>query len=150
VLWREVASWVLGASIHQTTPRGHDQYASPSVYANGSCPAGCACDVVRLLHGPHRLGARLVMILLSHRGWPPAAIAELLACDPVTVRRWIHRYNQRGVDGLCDQPRPGRPRLGSPRLGERIVRLLAEPKAWTITRLWQRLGRPSMSLRTLH
>jgi transposase len=122
----------------------------PNVYANHSCPAGCPCDVLGVLHGPHRLGARLVMILLSQQGWPPAAIAELLGCDAATVRRWIHRYNQGGVAGLGDRPRAGRPRLGSPRLGERIRRLLAEPKAWTIPRLWQRLGRPAMSLRTLH
>jgi transposase len=120
------------------------------VYANRSCPAGCACDVARLLSGPHRVGARLVMILLSSQGWPPSAIAELLGCDPATVRRWIHRYNQHGVAGLADQPRSGRPRLGSPRLGERITRLLADPTGWTIGRLYRRLGRPAMSLRTLH
>jgi Homeodomain-like domain/DDE superfamily endonuclease len=122
----------------------------PSVYAKPSCPAGCPCDVVGLLHGPHRVGARLVMILLSHQHWPPVAIAELLGCDPATVRRWIHRYTQDGVRGLEDRPPCGRPRLGSRRLGQRIRRLLAEPKAWTIARLYQRLGRPAMSLRTLH
>jgi transposase len=120
------------------------------VYANRSCPSGCSCDVLRLLSGRHRVGYRLVMILLSQRGWPAAAIAELLGCDPATVRRWIHRYNQDGTAGLADRPRPGRPRLGSPRLGERIARLLAEPTAWTIGRLYRRLGRPAMSLRTLH
>jgi transposase len=120
------------------------------VYANRSCPAACPCDLLGALHGPHRVGYRLVMILLSHRGWPPAAIAEVLGCDPATVRRWIHRYNSHGVTGLADRPRAGRPRLGSPRLGERIRRLLAEPRPWTISRLYQRLGRPAMSLRTLH
>jgi transposase len=54
------------------------------------------------------------MILLSSQGWPPSAIAELLGCDPATVRRWIHRDHQHGVAGLADQPRSGRPRLGSP------------------------------------
>ena len=122
----------------------------PSVYAKRPCPAGDPCDVLGLLHGPHRVGCRLVMILLSQHGCSAAQIASLLACDPCTVRRWIHRYHQHGVDGLSDRPRAGRPRLGSPRLGERIVRLLAEPKAWTIGRLWKRLGRPAMSLRTLH
>ena len=122
----------------------------PSVYANRSCPAGCPCDLLGALHGPHRVGYRLVMILLSAQGWPPPAIAELLGCDPATVRRWVHRYNQDGVSGLVDRPRAGRPRLGSPRLGERIARLLADPTAWTIPRLWQRLGRPAMSMRTLH
>jgi len=92
----------------------------PSVYANRSCPAGCPCDVLGLLAGRHRIGYRLVMILLSQRDWPLAAIAELLGCDPSTVRRWIHRDNQDGAGGLEDRPRGGRPRLGSPRLGERI------------------------------
>jgi transposase len=121
----------------------------PSVYANPSCPAGCPCDVARLLHGPHRVGVRLVMILLSQRGWPASAIAELLGCDPATVRRWIHRYNTHGTGGLGDQPRAGRPRLGSPRLHQRIRRLLARPTAWTIGRLWSQLGRPAISQRTL-
>jgi transposase len=121
----------------------------PSVYAKPSCPAGCACDVARLLFGPHRVAARLVMILLSCQRWPPAAIAELLGCDPATVRRWIHRYNTHGTAGLADQPRMGRPRRGSPRLGQRILRLLAQPTAWTIPRLWSHLGRPAISQRTL-
>jgi transposase len=89
------------------------------------------------------------MILLSARGWTAGAIAELLGCDPSTVRRWIHRFNQHGVAGLADRPRPGRPRLGSRRLTDRIRRLLSQPKAWTIPRLYQRLGRPAMSLWTL-
>jgi transposase len=122
-----------------------------SMYANLSCPsrAGCPCDLIRLLHGPHRVALRLVMILLSQRGWSAGAIAELLGCDPATVRRWIHRYNACGTAGLADRPRSGRPRLGSPKLTTRLRRLLAEPKAWTIGRLYQRLGRPAMSLATL-
>jgi transposase len=121
----------------------------PSVYANPTCPAGCPCDLLALLHGPHRVAVRLVMILLSHHGLPAATIAGLLGCDPATVRRWIHRYNTHGTDGLTDRPRVGRPRLGSPRLGQRIRRLLAQPKAWTIGRLWSQLGRPAISQRTL-
>jgi transposase len=72
-----------------------------------------------------------------------------LGCDPATVRRWIHRCNTQGASGLSDRPRAGRPRLGSPRLGRRILRLLAQPKAWTIGRLWRQLGRPAISQRTL-
>ncbi len=122
----------------------------PTVYANPSCPAGDPCDLLGLLHGPHRVACRLVMLLLSQQGWSAAQIAGLLGYDPATVRRWIHRYRKHGTLGLADRPRSGRPRLGSPRLGQRILRLLAEPRAWTIGRLWQRLGRPAMSLRTLH
>jgi hypothetical protein len=119
-----------------------------SVYANLAWAAGCPCDILRSLYGPHRVGVRLVMILLSAHGQTAGAIAEVLGCDASTVRRWIHRYNQHGIAELGDQPRPGRPRLGSPRRTQRILRLVAEPKAWTIPRLYQRLGRPAMSLAT--
>jgi transposase len=122
----------------------------PSVYAKRPCPAGDSCDVLALLHGRYRIGCRLVMILLSHHGWSAATIAELLGCDPRTVRRWIHRYNTHGASSLADRPRPGRPRLGSPRLGARLHRLLAQPRAWTIPLLHRSLGRPAISLRTLH
>jgi transposase len=122
----------------------------PSVYAKHACPAGDPCDLLRLLQGPHRVGYRLVMILLSQQDWPATKVAELLGCDPRTVRRWVHRYNQQGANGLADRPRVGRPRLGSRRLGARIRRLLDQPKAWTIPLLYLYLGRPAMSLRTLH
>jgi transposase len=98
----------------------------------------------------HRVGCRLLMTLLSQHGWPAAQIAQVLGVDPSTVRRWIHRYQQHGVAGLHDRPRSGRPRLGSPRLGERILTALTQPRAWTIPRLWQAVGRPPISLRTLH
>ena len=111
------------------------------VYA--TVPAGSHLDLLGLLHGPHRIACRLVMILLSQQGWTPAAIAGLLGYDPATVRRWIHRYQCHGASGLADRPRSGRPRIGSHRLGQRIGRLLTQPKAWTIPRLWKQLGRPA-------
>jgi transposase len=122
----------------------------PSVFAKRSCPAGDPCDLLGLLHGPHRIGCRLVMILLSQQRWTATEIAELLGCDPRTVRRWVHRYNHQGAHSLADRRRPGRPRLGSPRLGARIRRLLAQPRAWTIPLLHRYLGRPAISLHTLH
>ena len=76
----------------------------PSVYAKRSCPAGDPCDLLRLLHGPHRVGLRLVMILLSQHGWSAATIAELLGCDPRTVRRWVHRYHREGTVGWPTGP----------------------------------------------
>jgi transposase len=122
----------------------------PSVYAKPSCPAADPCDLLRLLHGPHRVACRLVIILLSQQGFSASQIAGLLGYDPATVRRWIGRYQKHGTPGLADRPRSGRPRLGSPKLTRRVLRLLEQPNAWTIPRLWQRLGRPTISVRTLH
>src|SRR6266511_4239032 len=49
----------------------------PSVYAKPSCPAADPCDLLRLLHGPHRLACRLLMVLLSQQGWTAAQISDL-------------------------------------------------------------------------
>jgi hypothetical protein len=118
------------------------------VDANLPCPAGCPCDLLRLVHGAHRLGGSLVMILLSCRGWPPAAIAELLGCDPATVRRWIHRYNQHGVTGLAD--RPSWPSAAGQPPARRAHPSAGPARRLDIARLWQRLGRPAMSSPTLY
>jgi transposase len=92
------------------------------VCAKPSCPAGCPCDLLRLLHGPHRVACRLVMVLLSQHGLPAVTIAGLLGCDPSTVRRWIHRYDACGACGLADRPRAGRPRLSQRTLRRRVRR----------------------------
>jgi transposase len=117
--------------------------STPALLVTPAICSGCC-------RAPHRVGYRLIMVLLSQQDWPATRIAELLGCDPRTVRRWVQRYNQEGAGGLADRPRPGRPRLGSRRQEARIRRLLDQPKAWSIPLLYLYLGRPAMSLRTLH
>jgi transposase len=97
--------------------------------------AAAELEIVALLHGPWRFALRLVMIWLSLRGLTVSEIAALFEYDPRTIRRWIDRYNQEGIGGLEDRPRSGAPRLGGRRLGERIRKLLGEPRAWTVRRL---------------
>jgi transposase len=124
-------------------------YAKPTNHAQP--------ELLAVLHGQWRVVTRALMLLLSLQGWPPSAIAELLGYHPRTVRRWIGRFNQQGTAGLAlavvlaDRPRPGRPRVGSRRLAQRIRRLLTQTqRAWTVPLLYQYLGRPAISLRTLH
>jgi transposase len=119
----------------------------PCVYA--TVHAEIHADLLAALHGRWRVTTRILMILLSAQGWSALGIAELLGYDPVTVRRWIRRFDRDGIAGLADRPRSGRPQLGSPRLGKRIRRLLARPRAWTIPLVHRYVGRPAMSLRTL-
>ncbi|MDG6107502.1 IS630 family transposase [Dactylosporangium aurantiacum] len=107
-------------------------------------------QLVDALHRQWRVATRAVMVLLSANGMSAGEIAELLHYDPRTVRRWITRHDTEGIAGLPDRPRSGRPRLGSPGLGDRIRRLLQTPKAWTTARIWRALGRPPLSLRTVH
>lgn len=106
-------------------------------------------QILGQLHGRWRVATRLIIVLLSAAGMPAAEIADLLDYHPATVRRWLHRFTTDGIVGLPDRPRPGRPLRGGPRLTRRITALLTTPGPWTIRRLWQRLGRPGVSLRTL-
>ncbi|ATL65648.1 IS630 family transposase [Nocardia terpenica] len=119
-----------------------------SVFAKGRSSADPVA-LRRMLRGPCRQGLRAVMVFLSLGGMEAVAIAALLEVHPSTVREWIHRFDLEGVAGLADRPRPGRPRLGGPRLLDRITLLLKTPGPWTIPRIWQRLGRPAMSLHSL-
>jgi hypothetical protein len=70
---------------------------SPSVYANPSCPAADPCDLLRLLHGPHRVACRLLTILLSQQGFSAAQVAGLLGYDPWVRATWIPRGTRQEV-----------------------------------------------------
>jgi transposase len=119
-----------------------------SVFANG--PGREIEQLQADLRGRWRQASRAVMVLLSAHGLAPAQIAELLDCHPVTVRRWISRFNAEGMAGLADRPRPGRPALGGRQLTGRIAALLARPGPWTLPRIRRYLGWPQVSARTLY
>jgi transposase len=116
-----------------------------SVFANG--PDAEAEWLRAQLRGQWRQAGRAVMVLLSLHELPAPQIAELLECHPVTVCRWIGRFNG---EGLADRPRCGRPRLGGRRLGGRITALLRRPGPWTLPRIRRYLGWPQLSMRTLY
>jgi transposase len=49
------------------------------------------------------------MVLLCARGYSVPQIAQIHDCGEDVVRTWLHRYQDRGVAGLADEPRSGRP-----------------------------------------
>ncbi len=53
---------------------------------------------------------RCDMILLSNEGLSPPKIAQRVRFSHDTVVRFVKRYNQEGIAGLANRPRPGRPR----------------------------------------
>src|SRR5258705_1973050 len=109
------------------------------VCVSAEVSSGARAQIMELLHGQWHTATRLIMVILSAAGMPPAQIAALLDYHPATVRRWLHRYHTDGIPGLPDRPRPGRPRLGGTTLTTRITRLLALPRPWTIQRILQHL-----------
>ena len=58
----------------------------------------------------HRDRQRAQIVLLATRRWPAAAIARSLSIAEDTARKWRGRFAARGLEGLADAPRPGRPR----------------------------------------
>ena len=61
---------------------------------------------------------RLLALALVLDGSNRTEAARLCGMDRQTLRDWVHRYNDEGLDGLCDRPLPGRPaRLAQARQG---------------------------------
>jgi transposase len=65
------------------------------------------------------LALRCRIILAAADGTPSKDIAERLGCNASTVGRWRGRFARLGLDGLHDEPRPGKPR----RIGDDDVEL---------------------------
>jgi transposase len=61
-------------------------------------------------HAPVDWIERARIVALSWEGLGVPAIAEQLGCHPKKVRRWLHRFNAAGIDGLGNQPGVGRKR----------------------------------------
>lgn len=66
--------------------------------------------LARARKAPLDLVMRARMIELSWAGVRVPAIAAELACSQKTVRRWLHRFNQSGLEGLEDLGGQGRKR----------------------------------------
>ena len=61
-------------------------------------------------HAPGDWIERARIVALSWDGLGVPAIAGQLGCHPKKVRRWVHRFNAAGLDGLGDRPGAGRRR----------------------------------------
>jgi transposase len=61
-------------------------------------------------HAPADWGERGRIVALSWDGLRVPAIAGQLGCHPKKVRRWLHRFNAGGIDGLGNRPGVGRKR----------------------------------------
>ncbi|MFD4907813.1 helix-turn-helix domain-containing protein [Kitasatospora purpeofusca] len=81
--------------------------------------------VVARLAGARKAPADLVMrariIALSWDGLRVAAIAGELGCHAKTVRWWLHRFNDLGLEGLEGRPITGRPRRLTERERSRVI-----------------------------
>jgi transposase len=67
------------------------------------------------------LALRCRIVLAAADGELSKDIAARLGCNASTVGRWRGRFAERGVDGLHDEPRPGKPRVIGDEDVERVI-----------------------------
>jgi transposase len=90
-----------------------------------------------------RLVERAKIIWVARKGKRGKAVAEELGLNPVTVRKWLKRFNEIGLAGLQDAERPGKPPRYTPeQVGEVVATALTNPStlglpfaSWTLDRL---------------
>jgi transposase len=61
-------------------------------------------------HEEARFVRRLDLLLLISSGEKVSHLSKVYGISPVTMQRWVHRFNEEGIDGLRDQAKKGRPR----------------------------------------
>jgi transposase len=67
------------------------------------------------------LAFRCRIVLAATEGRSSTEIAAELGCTDSTVGKWRGRFARRGLDGLHDEPRPGKPRSISDEDVERVI-----------------------------
>src|SRR3954451_6155004 len=73
------------------------------------------------------LALRCRIVLAAADGEQSKQIAARLGCTKSTVGKWRGRFARRGLDGLHDEPRPGKPRqIGDEQIERVIVKTLEQ------------------------
>ena len=66
-------------------------------------------------------------------GIPPAQVALLHQVAPRTLNNWIRRFNARGIDGLIDRARSGRPAAIAAERDQQLRELILQPDQVGVT-----------------
>ncbi|MBB4902871.1 helix-turn-helix domain-containing protein [Streptomyces griseomycini] len=87
----------------------------------------------RARKAPRDLVVRARTVEPSWSGQRVPAIADELRCSPRTVRRWLHRFNRSGLDGLEDLGGQGRKRRITEAERSRIIGLVRQAPPGRLT-----------------
>lgn len=95
-----------------------------------SCTAEVMAELERLSRsrsGEVRMAERARIVLACLRGRRNDEVASEMGVRPNTVGRWRRRFAERGIAGLGDAPRPGKPPKYGVELRDRILAQLELP-----------------------
>jgi len=76
---------------------------------------------VRRPKSAQALALRSRIVLAAAEGGSNVEVGERLGVDRATVRKWRNRFASERLDGLLDEPRPGRPRTISDEQVEAVI-----------------------------
>ena len=87
-----------------------------------------ACDLRRQvrLERDGRVASRLLALAAVLDGVSREQAARIGGMDRQTLRDWVHRFNEAGVEGLGDRTRPGRSCLLAEDLLSELAALIAD------------------------
>lgn len=96
-----------------------------------------------LLGADPELARRAKIITLSARRVGVHEISQEIGLHPINVRKWLHRFNRSGLQGLLPRRSPGRPKVFSDAQRRAIIGLATtHPRdlglayeAWSLQRL---------------
>jgi transposase len=71
---------------------------------------------------------RFQAIIALIMGFGAAQVAKLFNVNASTLRRWVVQFNRRGIDGLIEGKRPGRPRKIDGEKAKRCCEILEHPE----------------------
>lgn len=95
-----------------------------------SCTAEVLAELERLARsrsGEVRMAERARIVLACLAGQRNAEVASAMGLRPNTVGRWRQRFAERGIAGLRDAPRPGKPAKYGVVLRDRLLAQLELP-----------------------
>jgi transposase len=99
---------------------------------------------------PHKLAFRADIVLRAAEGTPQSRIAQELRTSRPTVIHWCQAFRDRGIDGLQDVQRPGRPpRLGQEKIQQVVAATLQKPENathWSTRSLAVQMGVSHMTI----
>jgi len=92
----------------------------------GAVVLGALLALQRRPTAPAGVARRARAVLLLADGESGVRTAAKVGMSPRHVHKWSHRFQQHGVDGLLDQPRPGRKPTFSPGVALHLVKMACE------------------------
>lgn len=113
-------------------------------------------QLIRASTTPVGIARRARICVLSSDGIAKARVAEVVGVSRPTVDKWLNRYRDRGIDGLVDEDRSGRPpvideaaivvatltpppkRLGVTHWSARLLAPRVGVDHTTVSRVWRR------------